>query len=166
MKLLLAIIFMTVQLAGYAFAQSATISPKDLKIIEGPKWSGTLTYLDYNSNKNTSIKSELTVTRLIKDPATWRFDYTYPDEPKANRSSEAALSKNGRMFFGEDVVEQKKLRDGSVKIVTTQAGSDDDKPALFRYTYLIGDRAFSIKKEVRINGTEAFFERNTYSWTR
>jgi len=166
MKYLLALFFITISLVTYSTAQSAVISTGDLQIVEGPKWRGTLTYLDYSSNKKTSIKSELTVTRLAKEPAAWLLNYEYPDEPKANRSSKAQVLNEGRSFFGEDVIEKTKLPDGTVKLVTTQAGSDNDKRALFRYTYLINSRSFSIKKEVRIDGTDMYFERNTYSWSR
>lgn len=43
---------------------------------------------------------------------------------------------------------------------------DNDKRALFRYTYLLGAKSLSIKKEVRYEGASEFFERNEYSWKR
>ncbi len=48
LKLAIAAVFVFVVSAS---AQSAKISADDIKIIEGTKWVGTLTYLDYNSNK-------------------------------------------------------------------------------------------------------------------
>jgi hypothetical protein len=150
----------------FAPAQSAAISVKDLKRFEGDKWIGTLTYMDYRSNRKTSIKSNLTVARKNDGKDTWVFAYEYPDEPKANKLSEAVLSDGGKKFFGETVVERSRLTDKSLKIVTTQTGSDNDRKAMFRYTYLVSSKSLSIKKEVQIDGKTEWFERNAYSWRR
>src|SRR3712207_2926331 len=67
------------------FAQRS-ISAADLAPVEGEKWVGELTYLDYTSNKKTVIKSNLAVTK--KSETAWSFAYEYPDEPKANSTGE------------------------------------------------------------------------------
>ncbi|MEO8041215.1 MAG: hypothetical protein ABI646_01280 [Acidobacteriota bacterium] len=149
-----------------AFAQSSRIAAKDVKRMEGPKWTGTLIYLDYSSNKKTSIKSNLTVTRKRNQPLTWIFAYEYPDEPKANRSSDAMLEGDGQKFFGETFVAKEYLPNKTLRLVTTQPGTDNDKKALFRYTYLVSSKTFSIKKEVQIEGSSDWFQRNEYSWMR
>jgi hypothetical protein len=152
--------------SSFAHGQSAVITPIDIQILEGPKWTGMLTYLDYSSNKRTSIKSNLTVTRKATDPAVWTFAYEYPDEPKANDASDAVLEDGGRKFFGETVIEKKYLAGKTIQVVTTQAGTDNGKKALFRYTYLINAKSLSIKKEVQIEGSSDWFERNEYRWVR
>lgn len=156
-----AILFVSTFSVGQAVLES-----KDLEILEGTKWTGTLTYLDYSSNKTTTIKSNLTVTRKSKEPPVWTFAYEYPDEPKANDSSDAVLEEGGRKFFGEAVIEKKYLPDETLRMVTTQPGTDNGKKALFRYTYLINSKSLSIKKEVQIEGSSVWFERNEYSWAR
>jgi hypothetical protein len=93
----------------------------------------------------------------------WIGSLTYLDYSSNN---DVKLSADGRIFDGESVVERTKLPGGVLKIVTTKPGKDNNRDATFRHTYLIGKAAFSIKKEVRIDGTSEFFERNTYSWTR
>ena len=152
-------------ISTFASGQS-TVKAKDLKMLEGPKWTGTLTYLDYRSNKKTSIKSNLTVSRKSKEPPVWTFSYEYPDEPKANDSSEAILKDGGKSFFGETVVEKKYLPGKTLRMVTTQPGTDNNRKALFRYTYLVTSKTLSIKKEVQIEGSSDWFQRNEYSWTR
>lgn len=123
-------------------------------------------YLDYRSNKKVSIPTNLTVTRSPEDKLSWVFEYQYPEEPKANSKDTVKISKDGKTIDGETVVERTKPNADTLRIVTEKSGSDNDKPATFRYTYLIGARSFSIKKEVRYESTGAFFERNQYSWTR
>lgn len=147
-------------------AQTAKISPDDLKTLEGSQWIGTLTYLDYSSNKKTSIKSNVTVSRPASDKLTWTFEYQYPDEPKANSKDSVVLSPNGITFDGATVIERVKLPDGTLKFVTTKDGVDNGKKAFYRFTYLAGKNAFSVKKEARLEGTTEYFVRNEYVWTR
>ncbi len=158
---LLALLFVPV----VAHAQTARIDASDLARLTGAEWKGNLTYRDYSSGKKTSIASNLTV-RSGADALSWEFDFKYPDEPKANKKSTATLSPDGRTYDGETVIEKTKLNGGILKIVTTQPGTDNDKKAFFRYTYLIASSSFSIKKEVRYENTNEYFERNEYSWKR
>ncbi len=69
---------------GFVPQQSPRVSAEDLRKLSGARWTGTLTYLDYRSNKPTSIPSNLTVTQAGGDENAWVFEYEYPDEPKAN----------------------------------------------------------------------------------
>jgi hypothetical protein len=156
--------FMAAVQIGYA--QAPTVTVDDLKILEGPKWTGTLTYLDYRSNKKTSIKSNLIVTRASDNASSWQFAYEYPDEPKANDSSTVDLTELGRRLGGKEIIEKETTSGGGMRLVATMDGTDNNKKALFRFTYLISRNAFSIKKEVRLDGATEWFERNTYSWTR
>lgn len=161
MKKSLTLIFAFLFLSCVASAQS--VSQKDLKVLEGGTWVGTLVYLDYGSGKKTEIKSNLNVAK--KSDGVWTFEYVYPDEPKANGSSEVALADSGKTFNGQTVT-SKKSRDGTLQIITTKDGDDNGKKAAFRYTYTITPKAFSIRKEVQYVGGSEWFERNTYSWTR
>lgn len=143
----------------------ARLTPNDLKPLEGSKWIGSLTYLDYGSGKKASIKSNLSVSRKPGSSNQWLFAYEYPDEPKANSSDELTLSADGTIFDGETVLEKNKSS-GKVRFVTTTMGTDNKKPATFRYTYVFSDRELMIRKEVRVEGSNDYFERNVYSWTR
>ena len=165
MKNIILLFALTLVSALSAFSQN-TVSAADLKMLEGAKWVGELTYLDYSSNKRTSIKSNVTITRFREDENIWIFDFEYPLEPKANGKKEVKLTTSGNEFDGEAVSERTKLADGTLRIVTTSKGKDNDRSATYRKTYLIGKTSFSIKKEVQIDGSTDIFERNTYSWTR
>lgn len=166
MKKVVAILIFAVCVSS-AFGQKTKVVPKDLKILEGPKWVGSLTYIDYSSGRSTSIKCNLTITRDNKKPRIWIFDYEYPDEPKANKKSELILSPDGRTFDGETVDQfDDKLVIGGSRLITTKNGTDNDKPATFRYTYEFGNKSFWLKKEVLIDGGKEWFERNRYTWHR
>jgi hypothetical protein len=159
-------LFLTLAAAIYATGQTATVGPDDLKILEGPKWTGTLTYLDYRSNKKTSIKSNITVSRG-EAANTWVFAYEYPDEPKANGTSNVSLTNGGTVFNDQKVIERSVIADAtSLRIVTTKNGTDNDKPAVFRFTYAVTPTSFWIKKEVQLEGSAEWFERNEYRWAR
>lgn len=165
MRTIISILFLL--LGGAAvLGQAASISPTDLKPLEGVEWKGELTYLDYGSNKKTSIRSHLRIIAAGGNGRAWQFEYLYPDEPKANAKSEVELSSDGRIFNGQTITERSKLPDGALRIVAIKDGMDNDKKATFRYIYLISSSKFSITKEVRPEGKETFFERNTYSWSR
>lgn len=152
--------------AALSAASQNIVTVDDVKPLEGAKWIGKLTYLDYSSNKRTSIQSSVTISPSSKNGTSWIFKFEYPLEPKANATKEIKLSLNGREIDGESVSERTELADGIVRIITTSRGIDNGKEATFRKTYLIGKESFSIKKEVQIAGDPKFFERNTYLWTR
>jgi len=151
---------------GFIFMDAPKLKRSDLQLLTGAQWTGTLTYLDYSTNKKVSIASKLLVTQSSAGKFAWVFDYQYPDEPKANGTKEVILSPDGTTISGEKVVERTKVDGSPLRITTEKTGSENDKQALFRFTYLISAKSFSIKKEVRYEGTTDFIERNQYSWTR
>jgi hypothetical protein len=146
--------------------QSPRVSADDLRGLTGARWTGTLTYLDYRSNKRVSIPSNLTVTQADEGGSSWVFEYEYPEEPKANGRQTLKISDGGAVFDGEKVVERAGLDRGGFRLVTVKRGRDNESEALFRFTYTFGGTTFSIKKEVSPVGSAEFFERNTYSWKR
>ncbi len=138
------------------------VKVSDIKILEGEKWIGTLTYLDYSSNKKTSILANLRVVADSTDKDSWIFYNEYPKEPRANGSEKITLLGNGSMFGDEKVVERNKLSGGTIKITTVK---EKDKKK-YRYTYLISPEIFSIRKEEKSEHDSTYFERNTYSFSR
>jgi hypothetical protein len=164
-------LFVLTILAASAFAglvprQAPKVSADDLRRLAGARWTGTLTYLDYRSNRKVSIPSHLTVTQTAGDETSWVFEYEYPEEPKANGKQTLKLGDGGTVFDGETVVERTGLDGGGFKLVTEKRGRDNDREALFRFTYTLDNSTFSLKKEVRPAGTTEFFERNQFSWKR
>jgi hypothetical protein len=90
----------------------------------------------------------------------------YADEPHADGSETAVLTRGGREFRDERVLERTMLPDGTVRVITAQEGQDDNRPAEFRFIYLLSQKECSIQKLVRVAPEDAFFERNIYRWSR
>ena len=167
MKSVSAGIFTLLLLIFNAHAQSTSVSSADIEVLEGEKWIGNLTYLDYGSGKRTRISSNLIVSRKVGSPNVWLFAFEYPDEPKANDTAEVALAEDGRTINGESVVETRRTTNNALLlVVTTKPGTDNGHKAMLRYSYLIGKRSFAIKKEVQVEGTTDWFTRNEFSWSR
>ncbi|MGY3211880.1 hypothetical protein [Mucilaginibacter sp. HD30] len=133
------------------------MNPRDLESLSGKAWSGTLTYLDYGTNKLTPIPTELTVA--TKRLGVYEWITAYPKE-KSHNSIDTIKITNGGNVLDDEAVKERSFANGSLKIVTEKTGSDNNKPARFRYTYLISPKTFSQKKEVCYQGQAAWFVRN------
>lgn len=163
----LCLILLTISsLLGSVLMDKPRLSATDLNVLTGAQWIGTLTYLDYRSNKKVSIASNLKVSQPKADEPAWVFEYEYPDEPKANGRETVTISEDGTTLNGERLVEKTELAAKELRFVTEKSGVDNNKKALFRFTYLISPTTFSRKKEVRYEGTEEYLERNQYNWKR
>lgn len=166
MKALILALLLGSQIFGSVSLNEARINREDLQILTGTQWTGTLTYLDYRSKKKVSIPANLNVTPNVEDTWSWVFEYVYPDEPKANSREIVRLTKDGRSMNDEVVLERISLPDNTVRFVTEKKGKDNDRSAVIRFTYLLNAKSFSIRKEVRYEDEEQFFERNSFDWKR
>lgn len=153
-------------LFGFIAKDPPKVRAKDLQLLVGRQWTGTLNYVDYSTNKKVSIASDLIVTESSGDTLSWVFEYLYPDEPNANSKETVTISEDGKIIDGETVVERTELAGKVLRIVTEKSGTDNKKRAMFRYTYSVSVRAFSVRKEVQYDETTDFFERNQYFWRR
>lgn len=154
---------------GTAVNPVVVVTVADIDRLTGAPWSGTLTYLDYTSHKQTTIKSSLLMTRLpagADGAFAWDMRVGYADEPHANSGETAVLGRGGRVFRDGLVLERSILSDGTVRVVTEQDGEDDGRVARFRFVYLLGEKQCSLQKLVRVTSEEAFFERHIYRWNR
>lgn len=166
MKLFVLVMFVMLSSGFHASGQTPRVGAEDFRRLTNTRWTGTLVYLDYGSNKEVSVRCVLTVTESPGDGHSWVFAYEYPDEPKANSKKTVTLGDGGMSLDDEKVVERTSLDGGVLSVVTERRGKDNDRAALIRHTYLIGGSSFSIRKEVRPEGSSEFFERNRYSWKR
>ena len=55
------------------------VTMDDLHVIEGDNWTGTLTYLDYGSDKRVTIDTAATVE--IASDTVLKYSISYPKEP-------------------------------------------------------------------------------------
>ena len=159
------VIFMLTAFFLVASSKAQTISVDDIKPIEG-NWVGTLTYLDYSSNKEATIQSSLIVK--IKNDKKYEFDIRFPKEPGYGGKDKYHIKENGAMINDMKIIERVKQPDGALKIVMESKGKDgnDNKKATFHHIMLVGKTNFSITKMVKFEGEKEFFQRNQYVFNR
>ena len=140
------------------------ITAKDLEAVKG-KWTGTLTYLDYSSNKPYSMPADLMVEEG-KNKFQFVLNYSYPNEPQANSKGKLEITEDGSRINKNDIVSIKRNEIDGLIVKTEHGGKDDKKKALIRNIYIIGADKFIISKEVKFEDSNEWFRRNEYSFTR
>lgn len=143
---------------------SERITPEDLKTILG-KWNGSLTYVDYRTNKPFTMLSNVDV-KQGKNEKQLLLLITYPKEPNANSKDKIKISEDGQQLNKKEVNSRQILSNGQIQITTEYLGKDNNKPALIRNIYILGDKQFIIRKEVNFENTKNWMMRNEYSFER
>lgn len=169
MKKALTLSFLVIFALGFSATFSQTspkILNKDLNLLAG-SWKGSLTYLDYTSNKPYTMPADLNIRRQ-GNSGIFILSNLYPNEPKANSLDTMTISHNGKMINKEAVKSKRILSNGDIEIVTETKGIDgnENKPAIIRITYTIGKTNFTNIKEVQFVGNTQWIKRHEYSYTR
>ena len=162
-KLLFSTVFFSLLFSYNSLAQT-TISASDFKSAIG-SWSGTLTYINYSDGEPFSMPVELRIVP-IEETNNFTFYFSFPDEPHANSEEIFSISDGGTMLNGEPVISKRLLEDGNLEIVTESFGTDDNKPATIRETYIIGADVFITKKEVLFTDQEDWINRNEFNFKK
>ncbi len=166
------VITLSIAFSGFAFSQNKAInSPKtinanELAMLIG-NWEGSLMYLDYTSNKPNTIPSNL-VIEAGKNENQLKVANFYPGEPKANNNYKITISKDGTQINKQDIKTKTNEPNGSIKVIVEYNGKDgnDNKKALFRISYLLSEKKYTVEKEVLFEGTEEWILRNRYSYEK
>ncbi|MGB5008363.1 MAG: hypothetical protein WBO39_15610 [Ferruginibacter sp.] len=137
----------------------------DLDMLSG-KWAGELTYLDYTSNQQESIRSFLTVVK--KRNSLYRFSYSYPGESGRDGVDNFRVSEDGTAINKMKIVEYAKIPGGGFKLVLEEKGKDGNnhRPAVFRHIVERSGEKLVLTKMVKFNGEDEFFQRNRYVFNR
>lgn len=140
--------------------------PKDFKNLVGC-WAGSITYLDYTSNKPFSMPAAMKV-KDFGNSSHIIYAMSYPKEPSANSVDTLMITENGRSLNHEIIVIRQPYGNDSLLLVTEISGIDgnDHQPALIRHSYLLGRNSYSVKKEVQFTGQTRWILRNEYRFTR
>lgn len=147
-----------------ALSQAALLGANDFKALIGC-WQGTLTYLDYTTNKPFSMPANLNIQRVV-NTNNFIFANIYPNEPQANSTDSVSISASGKHINKELIKSRRILSDGNTEIVTELLGEDgnDNKKALFKFTYVIGIKLYAHKKEVQFAGRREWILRHEYKY--
>ena len=140
------------------------ISSEELNSLIG-NWNGTLTYTDYSSNKPFSMPANVTVESGKKETQILLF-YQYPNEPQANSKGKVTISKEGSAINGNPLVARENLENGSTQFITETTGKDNNEKALIRNVYVVGEKRFIIRKEVKFDSSDEWLQRNEFKFER
>ena len=141
-----------------------TVVADDLAPLLG-EWKGSLTYVDYSSNKPYTMPANLTV-KQGKSTNQMTLMYTYPNEPKANSKGKLKISDGGKRLNNEMIISREVLEDGSVQVITSYEGKDNNKEAMMKGVYVLGASKCIIRKEVKYTDAEQWLKRNEYTFQR
>jgi hypothetical protein len=164
-RMLLSLIYCLSSYCSFAYSDS-TVTSKEFKNLIGC-WKGSLTYLDYSTNKPFSMPANIMV-KDFKSSNLIICSMIYPEEPRANSLDTILISKDGRLLNNEAIKIKRSINKDSLEIVTEITGIDgnDNKAAIIRHTYMLGKNTYSVKKEVQFTTQTQWILRNEYKFIR
>jgi len=147
------------------FAQNNKISALDIKPLIG-FWKGSLTYLDYQTNKPYTMPADLEITQ-IEESNRFVFSNIYPNEPKANDADTVTISESG-LKIDDEIITLKRKKNGRLEITTELTGEDgnDNKAAIIRHIYTIGTNEYVVIKEVKFVDETKWIKRHEYRYQK
>ncbi|TAG94551.1 MAG: hypothetical protein EAZ20_00770 [Bacteroidetes bacterium] len=190
--ILIAVLFLNI---NAAFAQKkAKITEQFLKSMEG-NWEGKLTYTDYQDDStqvtmNVWLQSNIENKKLIK-----QFFYKEPDgntKQKSKSQDTTFITNKGKNLVESgyklpfkikeyttkeikesssttvDGVKTKNISSASSEqsVIMETIADDNDKKSTIRLTITLKPNSMVIKKEVKYDGTNKFFTRHTFTYTK
>ncbi len=138
---------------------AVTISMDDLRLLIGDDWEGALTYLNYGSDKRSTIPVKMIV--MSPDGDRLPFAIKYPGEEDKNVDGGLELSGDGSQFDNARIIERRDTPEGFT-FTTQTRGQDDNRPADIRIVYEVSERLFKMRKLVKFDDAEDYIERNEY----
>ena len=149
--------------------KAQTKIPGTLKAFESitGSWEGSLTYLDYSTNKPYTMAANLIIQQL-RNTDTFLFKNSYPKEPGANSVDTLIVSGDGRMINSAQITSKSRLEDGKLEMMSEHLATDGNqgKPALIKMTYVIGKKVYILRKEIQFFRKTEWIKRHEYSYHR
>jgi hypothetical protein len=139
---------------------------KDFQNMSG-SWKGSLTYLDYSSGKPYTMPANIEVKRVDKTNK-FALSNIYSNETNANSIDTVTISTDGKYIDKAWVKSRRRLPSGDIEIITEESGKDgnDNKPATFRHTYILGKTIFKKRKDVQFIDETEWIYRHEYAFTK
>ena len=125
---------------------------------------GNLSYLNYGSEERSTIPVKLRIT-ILSDQAMQQA-IQYPGEEQYNSKQKVLISRDGTHIDGDALTAREKKPDGTLVLTTEGTGLDDNRSARIQMVYMISETKFSVQKNVRFPESDAYFNRNEYSFSR
>ena len=148
--------------ATFAFAQKKDATMRDLAGLPGT-WTGQLTYTDYKDDKTqVSLATKLEIINST-DSLQFKYAYTEPNGKVVKDNGDMRIYNDGKQlsYDGHEFDIMAVRRKGErLTIIGERDGTDNDKEAIIRETFIIGPGVFNIVKEVKYETAEKFLLRN------
>lgn len=141
----------------------ATISLDDYNVLNNSSWEGTLTYLDYQSGELVPVATTMQM-KITDKEIEQNIQYTW--EPNKNVQAKTKIKKNGTYLGQQKVLSKIIKEDGTIQLMTSAEGNDDDKKATMFFTYEFNATHYKVTKEVQFEGSDERFMRNTYDYKK
>ncbi len=140
------------------------IQHQDIHLLIG-EWTGSLTYIDYRTNKPYEMPANLIVEKGRNKDELF-LKNIYPNETSANNIDTLIITNDGSFINNQPVVSRDILDGGVIRIITEQQGKDNNKVANLKHIYLIGKNNYSDTKEVQFQDSKAWLKRSVFSYKR
>lgn len=166
----LAAVLLSIGLLFSSISAQVKVKNKELKNLAG-EWEGELEYLDYQNDKSKT-RLKLRSLNTVKDgKVSQAIVYVEPNGKEVKNGSSFAVSPDGLQIVEEKMkwTITKNVFDKKSKtrtIVYEIKWKDNNRDADLRETMIIGEKEFSVLKEVRYENTSDYFVRNTHRYTR
>ena len=148
--------------ATAAFAQKKDATMRDLAGLPG-NWIGQLTYTDYKDDKTqVTLPTKLEIM-MVNDSLRFQYSYTESNGKVVKDNGDMSIYNDGKQLFYDDHefdVMAVRRKGDRLTIIGERDGTDNDKEAIIRETFIIGPGVFNIVKEVKYETAEKFFVRN------
>jgi len=144
--------------------KAMAVTMDDLRRLEGGNWEGSLSYLNYGSDKRSTIPVKAAIKVL--DENALQYAIQYPGEEQYNAKERLKLSSDGTRIDGYIITSREQTADGMLILTTEGTGRDDNRPAEVQVIYTVAADRFSIRKNIRFKSSETYLNRNEYSFRR
>ncbi|MDX2427133.1 MAG: hypothetical protein QNK22_00395 [Xanthomonadales bacterium] len=149
---------------GLDAGNGMAVTMDEFRRLEGDNWEGSLSYLNYGSDKRSTIPVKLAI-KVLNEKAL-QYAIQYPGEDQHNAKERLKLSSDGTRINGYNIANREQTTDGTLILTTEGRGQDDNRSAEVQVIYAVAADRFSIRKNVRFKSSEAYINRNEYSLRR
>ncbi|MBC6989111.1 DoxX family protein [Hymenobacter sp. BT491] len=160
---------MVIGATGNALAQraGATTSVAEFDKLLRNDWTGTLTYLDYRTQKPVTLPTTLSATQTAPRQLTLAFTYRESATRSVQGQDTLVFSADGREITWSSklrVVAKTTSTPQGLHLVLEGPGMDDNKPCTIRKTIDLSEQHWSVVKEVKYQDGLQYFVRNLYQF--
>lgn len=145
-----------------SYSQSVDISNYFKQVVGS--WEGSLTYLDYSTNKPFTIPANIEIEQVAE--RTFTLLNSFPEETNVVWVDTFQFNTENLFLNTANIIETK-IIGNTFNFITEEAGFDgnDNAPAIIRHFYTVCADSFSSRKEVKFIDSDKWVIRHTYNYS-